>query len=163
LKSGRECRSESFEKIVQCSASDLVVKIRMQGIEAEIDGLDSGIAQVEGKRSKEGSIGGEGKGVELGKATDPPGNFGKIWTEEGFAARQADMAYSCSDGLLYDMDQFPCGEMFWTRGPPPVGRRSAIQTALVALIGDRDAQIIDFPAERIPQVGGCRIRWDCGW
>jgi hypothetical protein len=29
-----------------------VVKIRMQGIEAEIDGLDSGIAQVEGKRSK---------------------------------------------------------------------------------------------------------------
>ena len=101
--------------------------------------------------------------MELGKATDPPGNFGKIWTEEGFAARQADMAYSCSDGLLYDMDQFPCGEMFWTRGPPPVGRRSAIQTALVALIGDRDAQIIDFPAERIPQGGRRRIRWDCGW
>jgi hypothetical protein len=104
LKSGRECRSESFEKIVQCSASDLVVKIRMQGIEAEIDGLDSGIAQVEGKRSKEGSIGGEGKGVELGKATDPLGNFGKIWTEEGLTARQADVVYPCSDGLLYDMD-----------------------------------------------------------
>ena len=47
--------------------------------------------------------------MELGNTTDPSGDFGKIWTEEGFTARQADMANPCSDGLLYDMNQFPCG------------------------------------------------------
>jgi hypothetical protein len=104
LKSLGESRTESFQKIIQGSSSDLVVKIRMQGIEAEIDGLDSGGAKFWGKGVEEGSIGREGKGVEFGKATDPTGNFGKLWTEEGFTARQADMANPCSDGLLYDMD-----------------------------------------------------------
>jgi hypothetical protein len=57
------------------------------------------------------------------------------------------MSYSYLDGLLDDTDELFGREMFRTRCPSSVGCWSAIKTALVALVGDGDTQVINFSAE----------------
>jgi len=60
LKSGGECGSEPFQEIVEGSSGDLAVQICMQGIQAEVDGLDSGFTEFDGQGGEESSVGGQG-------------------------------------------------------------------------------------------------------
>ena len=73
------------------------------------------------------------------------------------------MKNSRLNGIMHDSNKLGGGEMFRTRSPSPVSGGPAIKAPFIALIRDGDAQVIDFPAERIHQSGIRGLRWDYGW
>ncbi len=59
------------------------------------------------------------------------------------------MAEAHPGGGLGNFDDFPGGEMIRAGGPAAVSGGPAVKATLVALVRDRNAEVVDRPAKRI--------------
>ena len=61
------------------------------------------------------------------------------------------------------LDQLSGGKVIGLWGPTAVSSGAAVETAFVALIGERNAEVIYLSTERIEKGGEHGIRLGCGW
>jgi hypothetical protein len=132
----------------------------VEGVEADGDAAESGLMEARCFLMEEDAVGGEGEigaGVLLGELCD---EVGKVFSEEGFAAGQADFlcAEPNEDGCQARDFFVGENERAWEEGV--VGSedlsRHAVRAAKVTAVGDGDAEIPKGAAEEVC-LGGVHV------
>lgn len=148
------------------AAGDFGVAVAVEGIERDVGGADAGSDEGFGDGAagvcgvgaiEEGGVGGDadvGQGVEFGEFGEEGGD---IAAGEGFAAGDADFVDSEGGADFDEAEDFLVGEDA-VAGEPFLGFLGhAVGAALVAAVGDRDAEVGDLVAVRI--LHGRTMEW----
>ena len=66
---------EAFQKLLEESSGDLPVKIRLEGVETEVDRLDARLPKGLGQRGDASAVRGEGEGLQVRERGEAVGDF----------------------------------------------------------------------------------------
>jgi hypothetical protein len=138
-------------------AGDLPEPLRIQGVQAHVDAVQARRLEVAGEAGEQDAVGGHGQDLQAvrarrtllvaGKAVD---EIHAVPAHQGFPSREPHLAPAEADGdphqsvdLLEGQDLLP----FHVDGV----RGHAVRTPQVAPVGDRDAEVGDFPPEGIDE------------
>ncbi len=72
---GPEDGAEALEKLVERSAGDLAVQVRLEGVETEVDRLDARLPKGLGQRGDASAVRGEGEGLQVRERGEAVGDF----------------------------------------------------------------------------------------
>ena len=150
---------EAGEDVAEIApASDLAEAGIVEGVEADVDAGEAGFAEGAGEVVEENAVGGEADGLDAGGGGGGADEFDEVAAERGFAAGEADFLEA---EFGEEADE---GEQFVVLQEGAAGAEGhvlghAIDTAQVAGVGQRDAQVIDGAAVLISCHGVAGCRW----
>ncbi|MCY1541213.1 hypothetical protein D9M68_768910 [compost metagenome] len=124
---------------------------RIQAIEADVQAFDPGVCQGLRQLEQLRSIAGHHQFVQAGQCRDPRAEIDYTVAHQGLAAGQADLLDAQADEQGGQAIQLFEPEHLLARQEAHV-LSHAVDTAEVAPVGDRHAQIVDLPAETILQL-----------
>ena len=102
-----------------------------------------------GQRSQARAIGGYSKRLDARLPRYSGGDLHQVFSDARLAAGEPEFPKAEAAGRFCDSNDLVCCEMIRFLRPTLVALRHAIETALVASVGHRDAQIINHASEAV--------------
>ncbi len=144
---GPGCLDAGPDVLEPVAAGDAGEALGPQGIEADVDALQTGPGQVAGVVGQEGAVGRHRQVVDAGNGRDHAHEIGQAQPGEGLAAGEPHLADAQLGGGANDEGQlFVAQDLAMVVLVNALGRH-AVDAAQVAAVGDRYAQVVDGPAE----------------
>lgn len=142
-------QSETGDHGRDLAAGDGAVTRRVQRVEADVQMADAGGRDRLAERGELEAVRGELHRTNAGLRDEGAQQFDDAGPDEGFAAGDAEAGEAQRGSRAHDAKDFRIGQHIGGGQPAPIRLRHAVETALVAAVGDRKTQVIDRPAKGV--------------
>ncbi|ESU50467.1 hypothetical protein P376_1550 [Streptomyces sp. HCCB10043] len=154
-EAGRTGRAQSGQDVGEPVApGDRGEPLGAQGVQADVDPAQPGVAQGGGAASQADAVGGEGQFGRIGQSVQTGDEPGQTAAQQRFAAGEPYLGDAETPGGHVDeSDHLVVGEQFGPGQPVEALGGHAVRAAQIAAVGERDPQVGVDPAEPVRQRG----------
>ena len=154
LETGKERRGggDAVENAIQLVvARQIAEALRMEGIEADGQPMQSGIAERASVRRQQHAIGRHREIADRRSRREASDEVWHVTTQQRFAAGQADLVHAkAREDIDQRLDLLEVQDVL-ARQPHVLRLRHAVAAAEIAAVGDREAEVPEGPVEAVFQ------------
>src|SRR5438552_10096885 len=127
--------------------------IRIETVDVDVDAPEACGGESRGERGQPDAVRREGEIADTGDRGESRDDLDEVGTQRRLAARQPELAEPDPDGGARDRFDLRRGQQVGRRRIVIARERHAVDAAEVAMIGERDAQVVDLAAESVARHG----------